>query len=110
MGKLEKLEKFSAKGKVDKILPLAQGSDQQTSLAAIQALGNFISQADVMGALAKVLDSGDAERRKAAAAAFAKAEGSYAESVLMHRMEREKDESVRDAMRESLASVKSRTK
>ncbi|WP_304584602.1 HEAT repeat domain-containing protein [Acutalibacter muris] len=110
MGKLEKIEKFAAKGKADKLLPFLHDADQQVTLGAIQALGKFTSQIDVLGALAEVLDDGDVLQRKAAAEAFASAEGSYAESVLMHRMEQETDAGVKEVMRESLASIKKRSK
>lgn len=67
MGKLEKIEKFSAKGKVDKLFPFVHDADRQVCLAAIQALGKFTSQMDVMGALSQILDDGDTELRRAAA-------------------------------------------
>lgn len=110
MGKLEKIEKFADKGKVDKILPFLQDADRQVSLRAIQTLGKFTSQMDVMGALAGMMDDGDVVQRKAAAAAFASAEGSYAESVLTHQIEKEKDAGVLEVIRESLAEIRKRTK
>ena len=110
MGKLETIQKCAAKGKADKLLPFLHDTDQQAALGAIQALGEFTSQIDVLGALAEVLDSGDVLQRKAVAEAFANAEGSYAESVLMHRMEQETDAGVKEAMRESLARIKKRSK
>ena len=110
IGKLAKIEKFSAKGKVDKLFPFVHDADRQVCLAAIQALGKFTGQMDVMGALSQILDDGDTELRRAAAAALSSAEGSYAESILMHRLEQEKDAGVQNAMRDALASIKSRTK
>lgn len=106
MGKLEKIEKLAAKGKADKLFPFLHDADRQVDLHAIQALSQFTSQIDVLGVLAEVLDDGDVVLRKAAAAAFASAEGSYAESVLMHRIEQETDAGVQAVMRESLATVK----
>ena len=46
----------------------------------------------------------------AAASALSSAEGSYAESILMHRLEQEKDEGVLKTIRESLAAMKNRAK
>lgn len=110
MGKLEKIEKFATKGKVDKLLSFLHDPDRQVCLRAIEALGGFTSQIDVLGALAEMMDDGDVVQRKAAVESFASSEGSYAESVLMHRLEQETDAGVKEAMRESLASIKSHTK
>lgn len=108
MGKLEKIEKYEARGKANKLLPLIYDADRQVSLRAIQALGKFTSRMEVMSALAQMLDNGDAEQRITAATAFSSAQGGYAESVLSHRMEQEKDVGVQEAIRESLASIKNR--
>ena len=110
MGKLKKIEKFASKGKTDKLLPFLRDPDQEVTLKAIQALGQFTSQVDVLGALAEILEDGDVVLRKAAASAFSGADGSYAESVLMHQMEQETDAGVQAVMREALADIKGRAK
>lgn len=110
MGKIEKIEKLSAKGKVNKLLPLVHDADREVCLAAVRALKKFTAQMDVMGALSEVLNDGDVELRCAAASALSSAEGSYAESILMHRLEQEKDEGVLKTIRESLGAMKNRAK
>lgn len=110
MGKLDKVQKLAAKGKTDKLIPFIHDPDRQVGLTAIQSLGRFVSQIDVMGALSEVLDEGDREYRLAAVTALSGAEGSYAESILMHRLEQESDAAVKNAMRDALSSIKSRTK
>lgn len=106
MGKLEKIQKYVKKGNADKLAVLASGKEKEIRMAAIEGLGEVISNEKALNTLVGMLEDGDADIRRAVVAAMGKSEGSYVETQLRYCLSHEKDEKVLETARESLTKVK----
>lgn len=106
MGKLEKIEKYAAKGKADKLAALAHDSDKSVRLDAVSSLGKLTSNEVSLNTLVGMMDDSDADIRKAVAVALGESRGSYVETQLRYCLSHEKDEQVLEAARNSLEKIK----
>lgn len=106
MAKIEKIQKYVKKGNADKLAAMASDKDKEIRMAAIQGLGEVISNEKALNTLVALLEDGDADIREAAVAALGKSEGSYVETQLRYCLSHEKDERVVKTARESLARVR----
>lgn len=110
MGKLEKIEKYAKKGNADKIVKLAGDKDKEIRMAAIEGLGEVISNEKALNTLVSMMKDEDADIRRAVAAALGKSEGSYVETQLRFCLSHEKDERVLETAKESLEKVREKRK
>ncbi|EET62713.1 hypothetical protein BRYFOR_05063 [Marvinbryantia formatexigens DSM 14469] len=106
MGKLDKIQKYVKKGKADKLAAIAYEKDKEARLAAIEGLGELISDEKALNTLVAILEDEDADVRRAVATALGKSEGSYVETQLRYCLGHEKDETVLEAARKSLERIK----
>lgn len=106
MGKLEKIERFIAKGKGDKVAAITHDGDKTVRLAAIAGLGRLIDQEVSLNTLVSMMEDEDPDIRKAVVTALGETKGSYVETKLRYCLSNEKDEQVLEAARNSLAKIK----
>ena len=106
MGKIEKIEKYTQKGKAGKLVSLTHDKDKSVCLAAIRGLGKMADKEDAQNTLIGLLDSDDLDIREAAVTALGGATGSYVETRLRYCLSHETDERILKAVRNSLANIK----
>lgn len=104
MGKLDKVEKFVKKGKVDKLIALSRDSDAEVRHAAINGLSQ-IGGEDSFNALIHMLDDPDTQIRITVLRALGHSASSYADTHLRYCLTHEKDENVLQAVREALSEL-----
>ncbi len=97
MGKTDKINKLTEKGKTDKLAALAKDKDREVRLAAIEGLQKTPETEASLNTLIGMLDDSDAEIRKAVVTTLGYSRGSYVETHLHYCLSHEKDESVLEA-------------
>lgn len=106
MGKIEKIEKLTQKGKVGKLISLAGDKDKDVRVAAIAGLGKLAENEDSLNALIGMMENEDPDIRKAVVTALGDSKGSYVETKLRYCMSHEKDSQVLEAAREALKKIR----
>lgn len=106
MGKIEKIQRFVEKGKVDKLAAITQENDKEIRMAAVDGLGKLIENEMALYALAGMMDDPDADIRRAVVLALGNGNGSYVETQLQYCLDHEKNGQVLEAAREALKKVK----
>lgn len=104
MGKMEKIEKYIAKGNEGKLLKLINDKDMDVRLAAIDGLSR-IGQDGAFNALIAMLTDDNAAVRAAGARGLGQMKNEHAKAHLAHRLELEKDESVLASLKAAIAAL-----
>lgn len=106
MSKLEKIEKYVAGHKEEKLVKLAQDKDQdqEVRLAAIAGLGE-VGKDDGFNLLFTLLSDGDPRLRAASARALGELGNENATAHLTHRLEHETDAEVTAAIKEAVSTL-----
>lgn len=104
MSKLEKIEKYVAGHKEEKLVKLAQDKDQEVRLAAIAGLGK-VGKDDGFNLLITLLSDGDPQLRAVSARALGELGNEHATAHLTHRLEHETDAEVAAAIKEAVAAL-----
>lgn len=102
-----KIQKLSEKRKSDKIGRYLTSGDIDVVKAAINALGVLQDETSV-NLLSPLIEDNNPEIRKAAAIAFANGGTEYAKTLLQHQLTKEKDENVKEVIRQSIHGIKFR--
>lgn len=104
MSKLEKIEKYVAGHKEEKLVKLAQDRDQEVRLAAIAGLGK-VGKDDGFNLLITLLSDGGPQLRAASARALGELGNEHATAHLTYRLEHETDAEVAAAIKEAVAAL-----
>ncbi len=104
MSKLEKVEKYIAKGNEEKLLKLAGEKELDVRLAVIEGLGK-IGQDNGFNTLIISLTDEEPAIRAASAKALGVMKNEHAKAHLVHRLELEKDETVLQAIKGAIAEL-----
>lgn len=104
MSKLEKVEKYIAKGNEAKLLKFINDKELPVRLAVIEGLGK-IGQDDGFNNLIMLLTDADPAIRAASAQALGVLKNEHAKAHLAHRLELEKDETVLQAIKGAIAEL-----
>lgn len=105
MSKVDKVEKYVKKGKVDKLTVLAHDTDKEVALAAISGLEKMISNEQSMNTLVGMLENENPEIRKAAVTALGSSSGSYVETQLRYCIGHETNLEVLQAAKDAMARI-----
>lgn len=101
---LGKIQKLMEKGKSDKIIKYLSSSDDTVVVAALEALSQ-IKDEDSVNSIAHMIDHSDAKIRIAAAKALGSIGTEYAKTYLLHRLNTEQDETVKESIKEALHTL-----
>ncbi len=101
---IEKIQKLAEKKKSAKIIKFLGDSDTGVVVAALKALSE-VKDEDSVNSIAGLIDSEAPEVRVAAAKALGEIGTEYAKTYLQHRAATEKDEKVKEAIREALQAI-----
>ena len=104
MSKLEKIEKYVAGHKEEKLVKLAQDRDQAVRLAAIAGLGK-VGKDDGFNLLSTLLSDGDPQLRAASTKARGELGNEHATAHLTHRLEHATEAEVAAAIKEAVAAL-----
>ncbi|MCD8148307.1 MAG: HEAT repeat domain-containing protein [Clostridiales bacterium] len=107
MGKIEKIEKYAAKGKMDKLTVLAHDPEKTIRIAVAEKLANMTENATALNILVQMVRDQDADVRKAAVTALGKGSGSYVVTQLQYCLAHEQEEEVLKAAKNSLDILRS---
>ena len=105
MSKLEKIQKYVAKGKESRLLKLTHDKDQEVRMAAIAGLGQ-VGKDDGFNALITMMTDPSPEIRAASARALGVMKNEHAKAHLAYRLEHETDERVIGAIKETIAALR----
>ena len=92
------------KGKSAKIIKYLSSSDDTVVVAALEALSQ-IKDEDSVNSIAHMIDHSDAKIRIAAAKALGSIGTEYAKTYLLHRLNTEQDETVKESIKEALHTL-----
>ena len=105
MSKLEKIGKYVAGHKEEKLVKLAQDRDQAVRLAAIAGLGK-VGKDDGFNLLITLLSDGDPQlRARQRQGPLGELGNEHATAHLTHRLEHETDAEVTAAIKEAVAAL-----
>lgn len=100
----EKIQKLTEKRKSAKIIKYLDSNDKEIVIAALHGLSQ-IGDEDSRNVISKLIDSEEPKIRIEAAKALGNQGGEYAKSYLQHRMSKEKDSEVKQAIMDSLKGI-----
>lgn len=101
---LGKIQKLKEKGKSDKIIKYLSSSDDTVVVAALDALSQ-IKDEDSVNSIAHMIDNPDAKIRIEAAKALGSIGTEYAKTYLLHRLNAEQDDTVKEGIKEALHTL-----
>ena len=101
---LSKIQKLQEKGKSDKIIKYLSSSDDTVVVAALEALSR-IKDEDSVNSIAHMIDNPDTKIRIEAAKALGSIGTEYAKTYLLHRLNAEQDDTVKEAIKEALHTL-----
>ena len=99
---LSKIQKLQEKGKSDKIIKYLSSSDDTVVVAALEALSK---DEDSVNSIAHMIDNPDAKIRIEAAKALGSIGTEYAKTYLLHRLNAEQDDTVKEGIKEALHTL-----
>lgn len=103
-GNLKKIEKLEEKRKSDKIAKYLTSGDEETVVAALEALGRIGDETGI-NSVTSFIDHPDAEIRKASIRATGEIGTEYSKSMLQNRIQQETDEEIKQLILEMVRKI-----
>ncbi len=101
---IKKIEKFKEKKKTDKIVHYLKSEDDEIVMEAMKALSQ-VGDETSLNQIIPMIDHEKPVIRKAAASALGALGTEYAKTYLQHRMAKEQDAQVKEAITEALHTI-----